>query len=89
VLEEPDAAGLAAIAQQHYPDADAARIEAIAGRIIAFREEAERVARRPPGTSEFLDAIRACESLGIGVDDTPESTWSQIERAVLLKHAGN
>lgn len=85
VLEEPDAAGLAAIARQHHPEADAARIKAIADRIVNFRAEAARLARRPPGTSEFLDAIRACESLDIAVDDTPGSTWSQIERAVLLK----
>ncbi len=85
VLEEPDAAGLASIAKQHHPDADVARIEAIAGRIMAFRKEAVNQTQRPPGTSEFLDAICACESLGIVVDDAPNSTWGQIERAVLKK----
>jgi MoxR-like ATPase len=87
-LEEPNVDGLITIAGKHHPDADATRVRAIAERIADFRQEAERLARRAPGTSEFLDAVRACQDLNVDVDKTPNSIWSQVERAVLLKHTG-
>lgn len=85
VVDEPDKDELVAIARVHEPEAAAARTEAIAEKILKFRSDATAAGRRAPGTSEFLDAIRACEKLGIQVDDTPNSTWSHVERAILEK----
>ena len=44
--------------------------------------ETKTAGRRPPGTSEYLDAVRACLELGI----TPDSDiWKQVEQATLKK----
>lgn len=84
LLDEPNAARLVEIALQHMPDANRRRVETLADKIVAFRSSARVSGRRPPGTSEFLDAVRACEDLKIQVDvDNP--VWQQVERAVLLK----
>lgn len=82
-LEEPDADGLSAIAEAHQPQAERTRIRAIAERVVACRLEATEQGLRAPGTSEFLDAVRACEELKIDVDGS--RLWKQIEGAVLLK----
>ena len=86
-LAEPDEDQLIGIAGQHFPDGDSDRIQAIANKIVGFRPKAEELRRRAPGTGEFLDAIRACEDIGIDVDDDPDSVWHKIENAVLLKVA--
>ncbi len=84
LLDEPKADRLIAIALKHIAGADRPRVEALADKIVAFRSKARERGRRPPGTSEFLDAVRACETLDIQVDDQNE-VWQQVERAVLLK----
>ena len=83
VLPEPDADGLTAIAKAHEPQAEPTRVRAIADRIVEFRDKADEHGLRPPGTSEFLDAVRTCEKLRISVDGG--DLWRQIEGAVLLK----
>ena len=83
VLDEPDPDRLRAIAQAHYPQANQARIGAIVEKVVGFRERAVEQGLRAPGTSEFLDAVCACEDLQIGVDGG--DLWRQIEGAVLLK----
>ena len=84
VLGELDRDTLLGIARAHYPAADSRRTEAIVDKLIGIRAASTTSGRRPPGTSEFLDAIQACEELEIAVaDDNP--LWSQIERAVLTK----
>jgi MoxR-like ATPase len=85
LLDDPDKDELVAIAQVHYPKADVARITAIADKILKFRTDAPSAGRRAPGTSEFLDAIVACEELGIDVDEAERSTWWHIEGAILQK----
>lgn len=85
VVDEPNRDELVAIARVHYPRADAARINAIADKILKFRSDAPSAGRRAPGTSEFLDAIQACEKLDIKVNEDPDSTWSHIERSILEK----
>ncbi|HRD90186.1 MAG TPA: MoxR family ATPase [Accumulibacter sp.] len=86
VFDEPERAILVAIARAHYPRADPDRVEAIARRIIEIHDQPSQAGRRHPGTSEFLDAIHACEELEIAVaDDNP--LWRQIENAVLVKPA--
>ena len=84
-LPDPQPEKLVVIALKHFPDGDKARIQAIAAKIRVFREEAELHNRRPPGISEFLDAINACEKCGIDVSDDKDSIWKKIENAVLVK----
>ncbi|MCP4934074.1 MAG: hypothetical protein GY927_07665, partial [bacterium] len=69
----------------HYPQANVSRVAAIAKKILLFREQAEHQRKRPPGTSEFLNAVQACEELGIEVDNKKNSIWKKIENAVLIK----
>ncbi|HRF74735.1 MAG TPA: MoxR family ATPase [Accumulibacter sp.] len=86
VFDPPNKQALLAIAHAHHPEADPTRVEAIVGKIMSIREMPPEVGRRHPGTSEFLDAIQACEELKIAVaDDNP--LWRQIESAVLVKPA--
>ena len=75
------------IARQHFPRGNIKRIKAIADKIVSFRDEAEKLRRRPPGTSEFLDAIQACEDLAIQVSDAEDAVWKKIENAILTKTA--
>ncbi len=84
LLDEPNAERLVEIALRHIPDANRPRVETLADTIVAFRNKARESGRRPPGTSEFLDAVRACEKLQIQVD-AESVLWQQVERAVLLK----
>lgn len=83
VFEDPDRDDLIDIAGAHYPTAHPDRVAAIADAIIACREDARTKDHRPPGTSEFLDTIRACEELQVEVTD--RDLWGQIIRAVLMK----
>ncbi len=88
-LPDPPVQRLIAIGEQHHPPGRNAkqrrRLEAVAGLIDRFRKLAEDAGLRPPGTAEFLDALRACNELDIDVDDGKESFWRQLERAVLDK----
>lgn len=85
LFDPPDKAALVKIAHKHFPTGDKKRIDAIAEKTIEFRTKAEQEQRRPPGTSEFLDTVRACEELNIEVSETANSVWKMIETAVLVK----
>jgi len=85
VIDEPSEKDLIAIANAHVPQAEDDLVSALAERTIRLREAAPAEGRRAPGTSEFLDAIRACVELGVSVDDDAGSTWSHVERAILQK----
>lgn len=84
-IDHPDAKGLVAIAKQHFPNAKENRVKTIAAKLEVFRLQLEEAGRRPPGTSEFLDAVRACEALDVDVADGGQGIWAHIEQAVLLK----
>lgn len=84
-LPDPNQEQLEAIALRHFPRGDRDRITAIARRLVDFQQQARDLRRRPPGTAEFLDAIRACEELSIPVSESATSIWKKIETAVLLK----
>ncbi|RLJ18340.1 ATPase [bacterium endosymbiont of Escarpia laminata] len=88
-LEEPKKRDLIRIARKHYPNADEARITAIAEKMETFRGEAKKSFRRPPSTSEFLDAVRVCEDLEIAIDDSKDSVWKKVENSVLLKKSND
>ena len=83
VLDEPTPDRLVAIARKHYADANLGRVEALAAKMTGFRAKAREMGRRPPGTSEFLDAVRACEALDVRIS-ADDPVWRQVERAVLL-----
>ena len=63
------------------PDGIARRLT---GRLQEARDEARAAGLRVPGTAEYLDALRACLSLGI----TPESSdplWAHLKKISLVK----
>ncbi len=84
-LQSQDEDGLKRIADFHfkakeYPQKSAV-FAAVAKKFLGIVAET-KVPGRPPGTSEYLDAVRACLELGI----TPDSDiWKQVEQATLKK----
>jgi MoxR-like ATPase len=84
-LESPDSEALQRIAVFHFKEASASKqaiFAAVADKFADLVTAAKEIGRRPPGTSEYLDAVRACLELGI----TPKSKeWAQIEQATLRK----
>jgi len=84
-IPDPDEDRLVEIAKKHFPAGDAERMRAVAAVLVSFQEKAGALRVRPPGTAELLDAVGACEDLGIAVSTDPGSVWSHIERAVLAK----
>jgi MoxR-like ATPase len=89
-LKHPDARRLVQIARRHikshreqFTKADHALCWAIAKRLEMARSQA-RGRTKPPSTAEYLDAVRACRTLNIGLDGP---TWKEIERLTLLKGA--
>jgi len=85
-LRRPEEEELQRIAHFHFRDRrspeHAAVFAAVAKQFDEVEAETKGAGRRPPGTSEYLDAVRACLELGI----TPDSdTWRQVEQATLRK----
>jgi MoxR-like ATPase len=89
-LPHPSAARLAEIARAHLASwadgmsaEDEQLAEDLAHRVEASRAEAARLNVRPPSTAEYLDAVRACRTLGI----VPGSDrWDQLRDLALVKH---
>lgn len=89
-LAQPNEDRLVEIARQHVITYDGGEwcsedekiARAIARQVMAARGEATRAAIRPASTAEFLDALRACRSLGIGIDTVE---WQHLRRFILLK----
>ncbi len=87
VLQAPDEDKLMNIARHHFPDAIDKKVfstlvAALATKIIDLQDQAKSQNRRPPSTSEFLDAVRAGDKLKISVDD---DVWKLIEQSILIK----
>ncbi len=87
-LEHPSPQRLTEIARLHFPaesrDEDFQLLCAlIAERVERLRSEAQELAVRPPGTAEYLDAVRACRQLGITVS-SPQ--WAAVSRLTLAKN---
>ena len=88
-LQNPDPQTLQQIADFHftekYKSSDKKTIfAAVAEKFTELVNVVKDTDRRPPGTSEYLDAVRACLELGI----TPDSKiWNQVEQATLRKQA--
>lgn len=88
-LAAPGSDRLVEIAGRHFeeydggfPAADEHLARELAEELERARVEALRLAMRAPSTAEFLDALRACRALGIGVGD---ERWPQLKSLTLLK----
>lgn len=87
ILKAPNISKLKTIAYHHFPDSEnrlvidefSELVQALAAKIITLRDQAKIQNRRPPSTSEFLDAVRAGDKLKIGVDD---EVWKLIEQSL-------
>lgn len=84
VLKDPDEDRLVAIAAKHFPKGREALHRGVAQRLMEHRRTAKELDLRPPSTSEFLDAIRACADFRVKPDAT-DRVWQQIAKATLAK----
>ena len=86
-LEHPTPDRLVEIARLHHRDGDEPFDEtlchALAEQVETLRAEAKAQDVKPPGTAEYLDAVRACGALGI----TPGTSraWQLLAAATLAK----
>ncbi len=85
-IQSPNVEALQRIAGFHFNEDDSPHkqnvFSAVAEEFCGLVTNAKETGRRPPGTSEFLDAVRACLEFGI----TPESdSWKQVKQATLSK----
>ena len=88
-LQHPEEDQLLDIATAHMREyeggvtpADTELARALVGELLSVRADAGRQGLRPPSTAEFLDALRACRSLGIAVG-SPD--WARLRDLVLIK----
>ncbi|WP_437941089.1 AAA family ATPase [Sorangium sp. So ce341] len=81
----PDESPLKRIAQHHVPTVKPALIDLILKEHHRLFETATGARLRPPSTAELLDAVRACEELGI--TDVDDDRWTAIANAAMWKHA--
>jgi MoxR-like ATPase len=84
VLKDPDEDRLVAIAARHFPAGQETLHRGVAQRLIEHRQRARTLDLRPPSTSEYLDAIRACADFEIE-PDPEDRVWQQIAQATLAK----
>jgi MoxR-like ATPase len=88
-LEHPDPKRLEVIARAHmetyeedFTDEDEALASELAEVLEHLRTEAQQRGIRPPSTAEYLDAVRACRSLGITVGG---KDWEGLRGLILIK----
>lgn len=81
-LRHPDAAVLRTIGQRHYPNVSEDLRAELATTVESLRREALAEGRRPPSTSEYLDAVRACDDLNVS---TGHEHWERLRTAMLIK----
>jgi len=89
-LAQPDADRLVEIGREHmttydsdaWNSADEDLAKAVASEVMVAREHAKRMGLRQTSTAEFLDALRACRSLGIG---TASTDWQNLRQFILFK----
>jgi len=85
VLDHPEPDDLVAIARLHFADElDEALASELAVKVAGMREEAKKARQRPPSAAEYLDALRACQSLGVRPDEK-DPDWRTLKRATLTK----
>lgn len=82
-LERPDADVLAKIAASHLgAKVTAAVVAAMVERLDELTAEADKQNVRAPGTAEFLDALKACDTLQAPAGDE----WNAVTRLTMWKH---
>ena len=81
-LERPSEDWLVSIADVRFGIEGNALHRSIARRMKALRDEAARQNLREPSTAEYLDALAACQRLGI---DEASPQWKLLEQSVLWK----
>ena len=79
-LSPPDKDRLMAIAAAHFPAGDAGLHEQLADLVLGSARPGD--GSQPPSTAEFIDAIRACESLGVG---TTSDEFARVRTLLLAK----
>jgi MoxR-like ATPase len=89
-LHHPDVGRLVAIARAHLAayaggmsGEDEQLAQDLAEQLEDVRGQAERQGVRPPSTAEYLDALRACRTLGIAPGS---DRWAQLRDLALIKH---
>ena len=81
-LDSPTEEWLVSIANFRFGTAHEPLHRAIAKRLKVLRDAAVRQNMREPSTAEYLDALAACQRLGI---DQTSPEWRMLEQAVLWK----
>jgi MoxR-like ATPase len=67
----------------HTPPVTDALARRVADAHLKLRDQAEADGQRPPSTAEYLDAVRAC--LTLGADPNAGGEWTHIEQLALSK----
>lgn len=83
-LEEPNKLKLMQIAERHFPKKDHTLVQSIVDEFHRCREECDAKSQRAPGTSELIDAIRACLDLNIKANKE-DPVWRQIQNTLFIK----
>jgi MoxR-like ATPase len=81
-LGSPTAERFVAIAARHFPNGDADLHAELAQMVVSMAAQAEEKRVPPPSTAEYIDAIRACEQLGV---KSGTEEWGLIAQATLSK----
>ncbi len=86
-LAHPMPDRLVEIARMHHrandPPFDETLCGELADRVETMRDEADAAGVKPPGTAEYLDAVRACAALEISPGDS--RAWQVLASATLAK----
>jgi MoxR-like ATPase len=86
-LSDPEPEVLVNIAEHHLQTTDLAEknlLSELADKFKLISNEAKNQQRRQPGTSEYLDAVRACRELNI-FPNNDDDIWQQIAQSTLRK----
>jgi MoxR-like ATPase len=90
-LPDPEPDDLVKIAEQHLQATDATEkklLSELAAHFKTIADDAKDQQRRQPGTSEYLDAVKACRQLSI-FPDNDDFIWQQIAQSTLRKFPQN
>jgi MoxR-like ATPase len=88
-IQLPTRARLLEIGQAHFPGTDSSKLEkileALLGPVVSPEQEAKPTDLSP---AEFIDAVRATNTLGIGLGDIDREsdTWKALSGTVIWKH---